>query len=539
MLSLYQIIKNDYDNHLNDLIQNYSPDLDNQDLNKGHRYFPLEGCVAYDSKKCFDILIDHGCNINQFGTVRLSTKRAVQGDPYYFDIIYQSPDIDISSGLLACSNKKFNDIELFKKLLNHPNSKNCNKFDSYLLTDIILFNGVDYLKLLIEHDLVESLINTLSEAIEKKKYDIIQCLIDNGADVNLCPSSYPKIYPICRASKDGNGKMIKFLLDKGADPNKISPIRRDGNSKEKMTPLMILAWKRNDQYKYNVNTSCKCAEILLKAGADPNYESDYGITVLQYAISSLLPKFVEILLKHGATLNNNDILSITERPNYFSVPSEDFIAMFNLFEKHNLNILHIGSRRQIVIENGNFKEVERYENLLIKFMLQNRKIYDFGISQIINKLKVVDNETREKYLNISFREGESLNEPSTTFDGEEYPSSNIFKNGGGRFFSGHGGWIWKKSFRELLEHYQDLKNNQTIPPDWLKNEIDEYITKTEKDFNSENSIKTYHYIQKNGPFYKVHFFKYDSGTYYSNILEYCNRNRNLEKYVHLLESIST
>jgi len=103
-----------------------------------------------------------------------------------------------------------------------------------------------------------------------------------------------------------NDKIVKLLLNKGADPNRADI--------EGISPLYWAAYTKND----------KILKLLLAKGADPNIEDNEGKTPLYWAIYTGNSEATKILLQHGADLNKPDKigdtpLSIAEKYNKQSI----------------------------------------------------------------------------------------------------------------------------------------------------------------------------------------------------------------------------
>jgi ankyrin repeat protein len=86
-----------------------------------------------------------------------------------------------------------------------------------------------------------------------------------------------------RAAEQGRAKLIKTLIDIGANPN--APESGPG-----FTPLMIAAAEGHES----------CVSLLLDAGANPNATNKKGRTALMFASSNDHLEIVRALLKHKA-----------------------------------------------------------------------------------------------------------------------------------------------------------------------------------------------------------------------------------------------
>lgn len=135
----------------------------------------------------------------------------------------------------------------------------------------------------------------LCRAIYKSLYSTVTLMIEHGFPVNIVEfeksNGLPYMIPIEIAVKYSDDKMVNLLLDKGADPNCITP------SLTNSTPLCE-AIRKN---------SCSTVKLLLERGADPNkYPNNryFGdLPPISYAIQSQLKKIITLLIKHNVNLN--------------------------------------------------------------------------------------------------------------------------------------------------------------------------------------------------------------------------------------------
>ena len=174
--------------------------------------------------------------------------------------------------------------------------------------------SIDILKLLVEkgadinaqsEEFGDTTLMFTDDDLEKTKY-----LVSKGADPNK-PSKITIIggghnavaITTIWSSITGDLSVLEFLLKNGGDVNKVLP---NGES----ILIYSLYPASNNEY------GCKVIETLLKNGADVNYKMNDGNTALlkaidYYAINSLVKsqnleksmKLVELLLKYGADPN--------------------------------------------------------------------------------------------------------------------------------------------------------------------------------------------------------------------------------------------
>ena len=133
----------------------------------------------------------------------------------------------------------------------------------------------------------------------------VKYLIDSGAGINFeannatYGSSTPLDVAVINLGNKKDTSVISMLLERGADPNKISNFPMPGGV-IKLSPLM---------YIVSMNGDPAATQVLIKAGADVNAQGAYGsntpYTPLMAAAQSIMgsPEIVSILLKAGADAN--------------------------------------------------------------------------------------------------------------------------------------------------------------------------------------------------------------------------------------------
>ena len=125
--------------------------------------------------------------------------------------------------------------------------------------------------------------------------DIVELLLRHGANINLVRTYEDgATTPLAVALHRSSTKCVSILLERGADPNLVSP---DG------LPLLLAL----DIGDTRDTEDCEWAELLLQHGADPNITSIYnGVTQtpLAMAISQRSTRCVKMLLEHGADAND-------------------------------------------------------------------------------------------------------------------------------------------------------------------------------------------------------------------------------------------
>ena len=180
----------------------------------------------------------------------------------------------------------------------------------------------------------------LIAAIFAKNVEIMELLIDSGADVNGCDDWSFKP-ALMHAVHLNSCEMIKLLINKGADVNFTRDRTLDGPC---LTPLLCAVYWGH----------YKCLKMLIDAGADvnvttPSGESGLILTALHDDIKS-----AKLLLRAGAAVNirnkwgfNAIERCMEERTNFSSQAGIDLIKLlFAAGEKITEEALSSGSLAQ-------------------------------------------------------------------------------------------------------------------------------------------------------------------------------------------------
>ena len=111
-------------------------------------------------------------------------------------------------------------------------------------------------------------------------------LLERGTDINVTATRADSATALCMAAQACNTRIIKFLLEKGANPNKA----KNGG----ITPLMMAAVVGDNE----------TADLLIKKGADVNAASEKdGWSALHFAVDRGWLSVVNVLCNAKADVN--------------------------------------------------------------------------------------------------------------------------------------------------------------------------------------------------------------------------------------------
>ena len=138
----------------------------------------------------------------------------------------------------------------------------------------------------------------LYAAIRGGHRDIVELLIQHGADVNAKNNTWRRVYtPLQRAAITGRTEAVKLLLEAGANIS----VKDDRGQ----TLLHLILDMRNSDYN-QYRLSKDTVELLLAKGEDVNLKDNDGRTPLHLAAESADGDIVELLLGKGAKIDEKD-----------------------------------------------------------------------------------------------------------------------------------------------------------------------------------------------------------------------------------------
>jgi len=126
----------------------------------------------------------------------------------------------------------------------------------------------------------------LSHACQKGARDIVQLLLQHGADVSMADNSSNA--PIHYAAQTGNKNIVELLLAKDVDVN--------ASNQSGTTPLLIAVQ----------NGRTELALFLLGKGADKDIKDNVGRNAMDYASAAGLRDFIKAADEGGAATGKDD-----------------------------------------------------------------------------------------------------------------------------------------------------------------------------------------------------------------------------------------
>lgn len=187
-------------------------------------------------------------------------------------------DVELVRKLVTTENVNFQDKNMSTPLMFAAELENPEK--SLQIVQILLDSGADV-------NLNNTLINdALIFATKTNNTDVIKLLIKAGANINNINNRGDN--SLIWSSSYGNAEIVELLLKLGANPN----IQND----KKATALHFVTSNKN------------ITKLLLDAGANPNLQDSDGDTPLTDAVSKNNIEIVKLLLNAGANpdIQNND-----------------------------------------------------------------------------------------------------------------------------------------------------------------------------------------------------------------------------------------
>lgn len=167
-----------------------------------------------------------------------------------------------------------------------------------IIAQVNVIDTSSYLPLYYDSALEFNLMTAAAYGYDKE----VERMILKGADVDAATSD-EGITPLIYAVSNNRLETVKTLLKYNADPNKATL----GNE----TPLLIAVKSQNSQILKALrdagvdveHQNLEICEILIRYGADINYQDNRGVTALNYASIYGYFYLVDILLYYGADID--------------------------------------------------------------------------------------------------------------------------------------------------------------------------------------------------------------------------------------------
>ena len=125
----------------------------------------------------------------------------------------------------------------------------------------------------------------LFRAAKQGQAELVGVLMDGGADPNVADENGQTA--LNEAAKLDHAEVVRAMIEREADVNYVNPATQ-------FTPLTEAV----------LNNKLAAAQILVEAGADPDYRTPDGYSVLGHAIGRQFPRLVELLVLNGADLDS-------------------------------------------------------------------------------------------------------------------------------------------------------------------------------------------------------------------------------------------
>lgn len=318
---------------------------------------------------------------------------------------------------------------------------------------------------------------------------IIICTASYAIDINTCAILVDAIY-------EGNVDKVKDLIDSGLDPNDECSPELEGIKPSPFTPL-----------GYAVCTNRpKIVKILLEKGADPNKKTqESGVTPLMIAAGLGQSDVVRILLDGGADPNIKDVDELTAL-DYAVAKNNTEIAKLLIELKDNEFKRRKKEREKIIEEIKNIpikKEIERIEKEIE--MLESITTCDEKKMRAQIRQEKEYNVLHEKLFGANNQFADLLKkllDPATSPQ-----KRNIIEH----ILVGVLMQLLVNS--AILDVAEDDKGEKCEPRSWIKVKTEEVLNKSRTGGEKQSKLKKEYYMKRDDMF-AAYFFheKYPSDT---------------------------
>jgi ankyrin repeat protein len=272
----------------------------------------LQWAVKNKNYTILSLLLDAGQNINQISlnpfyappSATTALEIAVQDSNHEMITFLLNAGADPSLDSSIAYAAKASDVGLVSTLLQEgadidhvsgSDTESPNDYNTNALYHAVLENNLGMIRFLINQgaDPNVNMRNTRSIielATDLGDMEIIQVLIEAGADCNKASSYYHALNPLQTAVDMGNFELVEYFISVGADINWPAQGYCGATALQKAVQ----------------NGNVDMVEFLLGCGANVNAPSvdSGGVTALQAAVSRGRLDLVELLLRNGANAND-------------------------------------------------------------------------------------------------------------------------------------------------------------------------------------------------------------------------------------------
>lgn len=264
-----------------------------------------------------------------------------------------------------------------------------NKCDVAKLCNLIYEDKIENIRQLLEAGACVNVKDNTGKtplhiAVIKERYEVVELLLKNGANVNCAYPKYGINYtPLHFAVEKGNIEIVNLLLSNGA--------LVDAKTVTSETPLHIATEKGH----------LAIVETLLKHGADvnsPRYTYTHGeFTPLFFAILGKHEHIIKLLFKHGASVDsinscNQSVLNFAVSTQNVQIVESILEQRPNINKKSNRNALTFALQRYIEFGEGYEQIVKSLIHYGFTFTSPDKKCSEI-LCKLIEKgdVKMVEN----------------------------------------------------------------------------------------------------------------------------------------------------
>jgi ankyrin repeat protein len=318
---------NGYDQLARDIVQ----DGEDVDVTGYNSRAALSYAAELGNIDLAEFLLDNGAEIARFSRHKLRPASAMgEGrNPLAQQLIYLLDQDDDSQRSLFFLAVGLGETDTIHRLLSYGVNINTGSVDKLpSLREITSRTRVDLVRLikLAKRKVVHSQggprsgATPLSIAIERGSKKMVRFLVEQGANPNYS-DDYCRFPPLFHCIRYGREMMVRLLLDLGANPD-----LRDTRGKSSLHYLVMCLGK------LPTAVAAAFARVLLEHGCDVNAADEDGVTPLMGAVHKRALDIVSLLVQEGADVNQCDkkmktSLAYAVEPAYKKPPLKECIKL--------------------------------------------------------------------------------------------------------------------------------------------------------------------------------------------------------------------